>query len=79
MLTDKIMEVLNNLQNNLLHSANLCPAYTISDGMDFGCHGSSCSGRCEGDCSGACAFDCDGSCSGDCSGSCSNDCVSEYR
>lgn len=76
MLTDKIMEVLDNIQNNLMNSVNLRHVYAVSDGADLGCN--TCSGSCAGSCSGGCADDCDGSCSGDCSGSCSSDCVSEH-
>lgn len=69
MLTEKIMSLLDSIQNKLdKSSGELELAYA---GYDYAmsCR-SSCYGSCDGDCSGGCSSSCEGSCDDSCSGSC---------
>ena len=75
MLSDKVMELLEHIQNSLpLGSKNL--AYSMASDYSSSCRYCSgeCSGDCKGDCLGSCSGGCDGRCEGDCSGSCSDSC-----
>lgn len=70
MLTDKLMSILDNIQNSLcnISQSNLVYASGVNN---FRCT-SSCANDCSGDCSG----NCDASCSGLCTDSCAGDCQS---
>lgn len=72
MLTNKLMDILNNIQNTLggIFQPNLVYATNINN---FGCT-SSCSNDCSGDCYGNCEWSCSGDCEGDCAGTCLSTC-----
>lgn len=80
MLTDKLMEALACIQDNLqLNVTKLEPAYAMAGEASFSCR-SSCASDCSGDCQGDCKSSCSGSCEDSCSGSresaCAYDCSS---
>lgn len=80
MLTDKLMEALARIQDNLqLNVTKLEFAYAMAGEASFSCHSScasDCSGDCQGDCSSSCSGSCDDSCSGSCESACAYDCSS---
>lgn len=61
MLNEKIMNLLDVIQKNILFIKNI--TFAVADGVSFGC--SECDGSCSGDCTGSCQYECSGGCSAD--------------
>lgn len=76
MLTDKLMDILDNIQNALGSTSRSNLVYAAS-ANNFRC--TNCSGDCYGDCYSSCSGDCEGDCAGNCLSTCDWECSSsEY-
>lgn len=68
MLSEKLMELVEQVQKGLSLSPQTRPAYVAADGLLAGCWDY---------CEGSCEDSCQGSCEGRCIGGCSDGCVAE--